>query len=70
MLQLRQNFTVNHTTHRFVAHSAVIMGTEQVSDIVTLLPSANVTTMPVPKMMVNWYFLTNFAATNLWLAPL
>ena len=48
----------------------VIMGTEQVSDVVTQLPSANVTTMLVPKMMVSWYFLTNFAVTKLCLALL
>ena len=46
------------------------MGTEQVSDVFTRLLSANVTTMLVPKMMVSWYFSTNFAATKLWLAPL
>ena len=40
------------------------MGTEQVSDVVTCLPSANVTTMLVPKMTVSWYFSTNFAANK------
>ena len=48
----------------------VIKGTEQVSDVVTWLPPANVTNMLVPKMTASLYFLTNFAATKLWLAPL
>ena len=43
---------------------------EQVSDVVTWLPSANVTTMLVSKMTISWYFSTSFAAIKLWLAPL
>ena len=34
------------------------------------LPLANMTSMLVSKSMVRWYFLTNFEATKLLLAPL
>ena len=56
MLQLGQNSALSHITHRFFALVHVIMGMDQVLDIATRLPSANVTTMLVPKMMVSWYF--------------
>ena len=70
MLQLGQNSTLNQTTHRFVAHSARKYGYGASFRHCHLTAVSQCYYHACAQMMVSWYFLTNFAATKLWLAPL